>query len=78
MPLEIASPCISICKMNPATGYCLGCWRTRAEIKAWGACNSDERLDILARLRERRRAAGVTNARDVRPGRRVRMRVVRD
>ena len=33
--LKIISPCISICKNNPATGYCYGCARTEDEKKIW-------------------------------------------
>ena len=29
----IISPCISICKTNPATGYSYGCGRTNEEKK---------------------------------------------
>ena len=29
------SPCISICKTDPATGYCYGCGRTMEEKKIW-------------------------------------------
>ena len=29
------SPCISICKTDPATGYCYGCGRTIEEKKIW-------------------------------------------
>jgi predicted Fe-S protein YdhL (DUF1289 family) len=32
---ELPSPCISICRMEPATGFCEGCLRTIAEIAAW-------------------------------------------
>ena len=31
----IISPCISICKMDPVTGYCYGCGRTMEEKKQW-------------------------------------------
>ena len=31
----IISPCISICKMDPVTGYCYGCGRTMEERKQW-------------------------------------------
>jgi predicted Fe-S protein YdhL (DUF1289 family) len=67
---EIVSPCVSVCRIDPATGYCNGCFRTRDEIQAWGASDSSERLAVLARLRERRRAQGVANARDRRRSRR--------
>ena len=31
----IVSPCISICKTDPITGYCYGCARTNDEKKLW-------------------------------------------
>tara|TARA_Y100000590_G_scaffold51609_1_gene54201 strand:+ start:234 stop:521 length:288 start_codon:yes stop_codon:yes gene_type:complete len=32
---EVISPCISICKTDPRTGYCYGCARTDEEKKMW-------------------------------------------
>jgi len=32
---EVVSPCISICKTDPRTGYCYGCARTDEEKKMW-------------------------------------------
>ena len=32
---KIISPCISICKTDPVTGYCYGCARTEEEKKIW-------------------------------------------
>ena len=32
---KIISPCISICKTDPLTGYCYGCARTEVEKKLW-------------------------------------------
>ena len=31
----IISPCISICKTDPVTGYCYGCGRNNSEKKLW-------------------------------------------
>ena len=31
----IISPCLSICKTDPLTGYCYGCSRTNQEKKIW-------------------------------------------
>ena len=31
----IISPCISICKTDPTTGYCYGCGRNNDEKKIW-------------------------------------------
>jgi len=38
----IVSPCISICKRDPSTGYCYGCARNSAEIKLWGDQNTKD------------------------------------
>lgn len=35
MSNKIISPCISICKTDPVTGYCYGCTRTNEEKKLW-------------------------------------------
>ena len=33
--MKILSPCISICKSDPKTGFCFGCARTDQEKKIW-------------------------------------------
>ena len=38
---KIISPCISICKTDPVTGYCYGCARTEEEKKLWKNENTD-------------------------------------
>ena len=35
MSNKIISPCISICKTDPITGFCYGCARTNEEKKLW-------------------------------------------
>ena len=32
---KLVSPCISICKTDPITGFCYGCARTHEEKKLW-------------------------------------------
>jgi predicted Fe-S protein YdhL (DUF1289 family) len=68
--LDIPSPCIGVCRLDPATRLCAGCMRTADEIAAWPDADSAERLAIVLRLRERRRAAGRTSYADSRPRRR--------
>ncbi len=53
----VASPCISVCRMNPATGYCEGCLRTIDEIARWTLYSSEEKRAVLAQLAQRRAAA---------------------
>jgi uncharacterized protein len=31
----IETPCIKICVVDPETGFCIGCGRTRGEIGGW-------------------------------------------
>lgn len=45
-----ASPCVSVCRLDPATQICVGCGRTIAEIAAWSSLSEAERRAILARL----------------------------
>jgi hypothetical protein len=35
MDIKIISPCISICKTDPVTGFCYGCARTIEDKKKW-------------------------------------------
>ena len=42
MSKKIISPCISICKTDPVTGYCYGCARTNEEKNLW----KDEKITI--------------------------------
>ena len=35
MNSKVISPCISICRTDPVTGYCYGCARTNEEKKLW-------------------------------------------
>ena len=38
----IISPCISICKTDPTTGYCYGCGRNNNEKKIWKLENTSD------------------------------------
>ena len=38
----IISPCISICKSDPITGYCYGCARNKEEVKIWKNENTSD------------------------------------
>jgi len=52
----IISPCISICKTDPQTGYCYGCGRNNSEKKLWKSEDTTEQwkddnlIDIQTRL----------------------------
>lgn len=49
------SPCNSICRMDDATGYCIGCLRTIDEIRDWIIMMPAEREAVLKQLDLRRR-----------------------
>jgi predicted Fe-S protein YdhL (DUF1289 family) len=51
----IISPCISICKTDPSTGYCYGCGRNNEEKKIWKQDNTPEdwKLNNLEEIKKR-------------------------
>ena len=54
---KIISPCISICKTDPVTGYCYGCARTDEEKILWkdekttSEWKSKNLEDIISRMK---------------------------
>jgi uncharacterized protein len=50
----VASPCVNVCRMHAATGWCEGCLRTIDEIAAWGGMDDEARRGVLAALGARR------------------------
>lgn len=55
-PAIIHSPCVNICRIDDANGYCKGCFRTRGEIEQWMFYNNDEKAACWERLHRRRKA----------------------
>lgn len=49
----VASPCVSVCRMDEARQYCLGCLRTLDELRAWGSSDDAAKRDIWQRVRQR-------------------------
>lgn len=47
------SPCIRLCRVDPATGLCVGCRRTLDEIAGWASFSDDQRRAINASLSDR-------------------------
>lgn len=52
-PRPIATPCVKVCAVDGATGYCLGCRRTLPEIAGWARLSDEERAAIMAALPDR-------------------------
>jgi predicted Fe-S protein YdhL (DUF1289 family) len=51
--MTIASPCIKVCTLDPASQLCIGCGRTPAEIAGWMTMSQAERRRVMALLPER-------------------------
>ncbi|WP_064682379.1 DUF1289 domain-containing protein [Rhizobium bangladeshense] len=51
------TPCIHVCSMVSATGFCAGCGRTLEEIGGWMTYTDAERGGIMALLPARLAAA---------------------
>jgi predicted Fe-S protein YdhL (DUF1289 family) len=51
---DVGSPCTNVCRMNPDTAVCEGCFRTLDEIAAWSSMRPEEKRAVLARLPARR------------------------
>jgi uncharacterized protein len=47
---DIETPCVKLCVVDPDSGYCIGCGRSRSEIAGWIAMSPAERRDVMAEL----------------------------
>jgi hypothetical protein len=65
----IESPCVKLCVIDAATGFCAGCGRTGAEIGAWLGLSPDARRAVMAELPARLATVAPRDPRCV-PGRR--------
>ncbi len=53
----VTSPCISVCRIDDATGLCTGCLRTLDEIAAWSVLDDGQRRAVWRAIDMRRAAA---------------------
>lgn len=58
--MSAASPCNRVCRLDPASGVCIGCFRTGDEIGAWSAMTDAERARLNDALPARRQALEAT------------------
>ncbi len=49
----IETPCIKICVVDPETGFCIGCGRTRGEIGGWLGMSVEQRRTVMEGLPDR-------------------------
>lgn len=52
-PRPIVTPCVKVCAVDGASGYCLGCRRTLPEIAGWSRFSDAERDAVMAALPHR-------------------------
>lgn len=50
---DVPSPCISVCRMSEASGWCEGCFRTRDEIAAWSGADDARKRGIWRAIEQR-------------------------
>ena len=52
---KVTSPCISVCKTDPVSGFCYGCGRTDEEKKLWKDENTSDawKLENIDNLKNR-------------------------
>jgi predicted Fe-S protein YdhL (DUF1289 family) len=68
--IDIETPCVKVCVLDPESGYCIGCGRTRHEIAGWLDMTDQLRRDIMAGLPQR--VDSLTRAKRRRGGARAR------
>ena len=58
----VPSPCINVCRMEPASGLCEGCLRTLDEIAAWSQFSDVAKGAVWQQLALRRAARPARDA----------------
>ncbi|MDX2145102.1 MAG: DUF1289 domain-containing protein [Rhodospirillaceae bacterium] len=58
----VASPCISVCSVDPVSKMCIGCLRTLKEIGAWRTMTPAEKKAVVLATEERARSIPRRNA----------------
>jgi uncharacterized protein len=69
---DIETPCVKLCVVDPDSGICIGCGRTRSEIAGWIAMSPGARREVMAGLdarldsltRNKRRKGGARGRRN--------------
>jgi len=49
-PVRVQSPCVNVCRLDTATGWCVGCGRTGDEIAQWTVIDEARRDAVMATL----------------------------
>ncbi|NBC36980.1 DUF1289 domain-containing protein [Novosphingobium sp. FSY-8] len=51
--IDPPSPCNRVCRIDTATGWCIGCRRSMDEIAAWPTMAPQAKAEVLARIQTR-------------------------
>ena len=57
--MTVISPCTGVCKLDEATGWCLGCGRDGEELVGWGAQSDAARQAVWEQIPDRLSRLGV-------------------
>jgi len=52
---KIKSPCLLKCKYDKTTHICVACYRSKDEIINWIDYNSKKRLEVLEKIKQRKK-----------------------
>jgi uncharacterized protein len=50
---DVPSPCLSVCRMDPARQLCEGCFRTIDEIAAWSRMRDEAKREVWEAIGQR-------------------------
>ena len=64
----VASPCVDVCEIDAASGWCAGCMRTLDEIAAWSSLAAPAQRAVWKQLPVRRRQFEVNRPLPPSPG----------
>ena len=51
--LSVPSPCIGVCKMDEAKGWCAGCFRTLDELTGWSRASDAAKVAVWSLVEQR-------------------------
>lgn len=50
---EVPSPCVSVCRMDPVSELCEGCFRSLDEIALWGRMEEEGKREVWKLIGQR-------------------------
>ena len=59
---DVPSPCQSVCRIDPASEWCEGCFRTLDEIAAWSRMGDEAKRQVWQAIGQRIEQAALTPA----------------